>query len=455
MKSLIRDQAGSVAVYAAMFSAVAVGGGVLAIDFGRAALLQTQMQDSADAAAMSGAFHLDGKEDARVRATNVALNAIRNRSNIPRDGNGTELSVAPAGIIFYSALKPTPVVATEDLDARFIKVGLVTKKVAHMFGPTLNVITKGNQTETSLTATSVASVSPYICNAPPLMMCDLAELDPGLDPTKKSNIGRQIRLKEPQAGGGAWVPGNFGLLSLPDGSSGASDLESALAAVEPADCYQLDVLTATGSKTVKVKDGINARFDISPLPDPPAPNVINYPRDVALIASADAKMGDGTWDIAGYWLAKHGAVVPPELAGATRYQTYLFELGETYGRNGRETVYPVPETGLPAGFVPVIPGAADIPVNAANPTLPDFDGVPQNAPAGNGPWRRLVQVALLQCVADGINGKGTYPTHGRYVELFITQEVRSPPNAAIYGEIVRSLSPLNDPEFHANVRLVE
>ena len=127
----------------------------------------------------------------------------------------------------------------------------------------------------------------------------------------------------------------------------------------------------------------------------------------------------------------------------------------TFARKGKETSYPIPAGGPPAGFVVVTPPGADIPVDPGNPTLPDFDGVPQNTPASNGPARRLVKVALLQCFADGINGHGTYPTYGRFVEMFITQEVRDPPNAAIYGEIVRSLSPINDPEFHANVKLVE
>jgi hypothetical protein len=39
--------------------------------------------------------------------------------------------------------------------------------------------------------------------------------------------------------------------------------------------------------------------------------------------------------------------------------------------------------------------------------------------------------------------------------MFITQEVKDPPDAAIYGEIVRSLSSYSDPEFHANAALVE
>ncbi len=455
MRSLWKHRAGSISIYAAMFSVVAMGGGALVIDYSRAAVLHNEMQNAADAAAMSGAFHLDGKDGARTRATSVALNALRNSSGIPEGNGTTDLSADPAAIKFYSQVTPNLIDATTDLDAKFIEVGLTTQNVSYMFAPILNVISTGTAAGTTVQRSATAQTSPYICHAPPLMMCDLAELDPALDPTLKANIGRQIRLKEPQAGGGSWAPGNFGLLALPDGSSGAVDIEAALAAEEPADCYRLDVITATGSKTNKVKDGINARFDIGTFTDPPAPNVINYPLDADLIADSAGVIGNANWNIENYWLAKHGSAAPPALANASRYQVYLYELGETYARDGKETLYPIPSDGVPDGFNTVTPGAADIPVDPANPTLPDFDGVPQNTPSVQGPARRLVKVALLQCIADGVNGKGTYPTHGRFVEMLITQEVKDPPDAAIYGEIVRALSPLNEPEFHANVKLVK
>ena len=32
--------------------------------------------------------------------------------------------------------------------------------------------------------------------------------------------------------------------------------------------------------------------------------------------------------------------------------------------------------------------------------------------------------------------------------------MQNPPNADLYGEVVRSLSPTNNPEFHANVKLI-
>jgi len=197
-----------------------------------------------------------------------------------------------------------------------------------LFQPLLNSISGSVlSTTSSFGAVATARIDPFICHAPPLMMCDLVEAGSGWDLTQPENIGRQVRLKEAQNAGGPLAPGNYGLLSLPDGSTGASDIEAALAAVEPDDCYTLDVTTSTGSKTQKVRDGINARFDVASGWPFPAPNVINFLRDNGLIADSDALIGDGSWDIAAYWVEKHGFAAPPVLADASRYQAYLYELG--------------------------------------------------------------------------------------------------------------------------------
>lgn len=453
MKRLLRDRRGSIAVYSAVFLSFAAGIGTLAVDFGRMAVLRSQMQNYADAAALAGAVQLDARDGARARAQAVAVNAASGSSGIA--ANGATFTVQ--SIEFYSQVTPSGVAATTDADAAFIQVTLAPKQVNLLFQPAMNLFTgEASATTRSVTASAMAQPDPYICHAPPLMLCDLSEEDPSLDIRLPEHAGKQIRLKEPQAGGGSMAPGNFGLLSLPDGSGGASAIESALAAVEPQDCYTLDLTTATGSKTQKARTGLNARFSLPGGFPYPAPNVINYPRDNDLVLDENAKLGDGAWDIEGYWQDKHESATPAALAGAARYQAYLYELGETFARNGKRTIYPI-EDSLPDGFTVVTPPAADVP-SSNDPELaddPDHDGEPTGEVASNGPDRRLVQVALLQCVADNVHGKGTYPSHGRFVEMFITEEVREPPAAAFYGEVVRGLSPSYEPDFHANVRLVQ
>ncbi len=450
IKRLFTDNSGGVAIYTAFLAVLGIGGAALAVDYGRLAVVKTQMQDRADAGAMAAAVYLDLKPGAMARATDVATNAARQFSTIA--GN-TELSVA--SVLFYSEYTPNKIVATGDEDARFVQVVLQSKQIDIFFTPVLSMVSSTAASDTQeLNAYAVASADPFICKAPPLMMCDPGELDPDFDLSDPANSGRLFRLKEPQAGGGTWAPGNFGLLELPDGSSGAAALQAALAAVTPTDCYTLEVSTAPGGKTNQIKNGMNARFDVTGAPDP-APNVINYPRDTDMIADPDLTYGDGNWDRSGYWADKHGgAGLPGDLAGASRYQTYLYELGLEYARDGLNTLYPAPDP-LPAGYDKVTPTGPSIPVDAGNPDDPDYDGVPSQTPASNGYARRMVVVTVLQCAALGVSGAGTYSTDGNYVAMMVTETVLDPPEAAIYGELLGTLTQATSPDFHANVQLIE
>lgn len=467
MRALLRDGGGAATIYASFAMVLMLGVGALALDIGRMSLLKTEMQNRADAAAMGGALYLDGSTDARVRAQQVAVNAATDSSNVP----GDESDLAVKEVKFYSQYFPTKVEATSDLDAVYIEVTLVPRRVDFLLAPILNISTKGSGPGDShdVEAVAVAGPDPFVCNAPPLMMCNLAEEDPTydfFDPLYfEQHIGKQVVLKEPQGGNATMAPGNFGLLALPDGSKGAKDIEDALAEVYPQQCYSLDVTTATGSKTNKIKDGINARFDLPGNPHPyPAPNVINYDRDSDVAADPqNTKLGNGNWPldgVSGYWQTKHGTALPSALTDASRYQVYLYELGEEFARDGKKTMYPVPDDFdplLPAyeDYTLVTPPSPDVPVSAAQPHDPAYDGEPSETVAANGYARRLVTVAVLNCVADNVKGTGTYPTEGRFVRMFLTEYVPDPPNAAIFGEFVKPLTSIGSPDFHANVRLVK
>jgi hypothetical protein len=445
-----RGEAGGVMVYSAFFIVLALSVGALVLDVGRMTVLRSQMQDRADAGAMAAAAQLDGRDGAQARATAVAMNATSQMSGIP--GDGEDLNVQTVN--FYSKYDPTPVAATGDEDSKFVEVTLEPRRVDFLLEPVLNP--SGGQHYKSLAARAVAGLNPFICAVPPLMVCDPGETDPTKSLALVENIGRQTVLKMSPSGGGAWGPGNYGLLALPDGSSGANSIEGALAAVEPEDCYTLDVLTAPGVAAKKVRHGINSRFELDHLSNP-APDVINYPKDVEIEADPMVVIGSGNWPLGGlggYWAAKHsGATLPNDLLGASRYQVYLYELGLQFGRsdtNG-QTIYPVVGA-LPGGYTLVSPGGPSIPEDAANPDDPDYDGVPSETVAANGYARRLMKVAVLQCAAEGVGGSHTYTTNGNFVEMFITEAVD---DKTIYGEIVRPLTPSNDPNFHANVRLID
>ncbi|MCH7694352.1 MAG: hypothetical protein IID50_12995 [Proteobacteria bacterium] len=434
--------------YSAFFTVFAIGVGALALDVGRMTVLRSQMQDRADAGAMAAAVQLDGRVGAQTRATAVAMNAMSQTSGI--SGDGQTLNVQTVN--FYSEYGAIPVAATGDKDSRFVEVILEPRRVDFLLEPVVNP--SGADHYKNLAARAVAGANPFICAASPLMICDPGEADSTMSLALVENIGRQIVLKMSPSGGGAWGPGNYGLLALPDGTSGANSIEGALAAVQPEDCYTLDVTTAPGVKAKKVRHGINSRFDLDHLAYP-APDVINYPKDVEIEADPMVRMGSGNWPLGGlggYWAAKHGGPVPGELDHhASRYQVYLYEQGLEFGRDHGKTIYPV-NGALPGGYTLVSPAGPSIPVDPLNPDDPDYDGVPSNTVAPDGYARRLMKVAVLQCIAEGVRGKHSYPTNGNFVEIFITEAVD---DKTIYAELVRPLSPSNDTNFHANVKLVQ
>lgn len=444
-----RDEAGGTMAYVAFFTLIAAGAGTLAIDVGRMTVLRAEMQNRADAGALAGAAQLDGRDGAQARAQMMAVGAVTESSRLAV-GNG---DLAVESVQFYKSISPMREPATGDDDSWVIEVKMAEQQVDHMFDTMLR-FASGGAPNTRLNAQATAAPRPFICHAPPLMVCDPGEADATRDLDDPANAGRQIQLKPPP-GGGSWAPGNYGLLALPDGSLGASAIENALAAVEPQDCYSLDVTTAPGVKTNKVQNGVNARFGLSTHPYP-APNVINYPKDPDIEDGSEPVMGSGAWDVAGYWAEKHDTPLPTGLIDASRYQVYLYEIGHEFARNGRQTVYPV-DGELGDGFSLVTPPGPSIPSDADNGDDSDYDGEPDGdaTVAENGQARRLVQVAILQCNAEGVRGSHEYPTNGQYLEMFITEAVDEEPAGGIYAEIVRPLSTVNDPDFHANVRLVE
>ena len=451
MRRLLADIGGSISAYSAILAVLGIGGAALAIDFGRAAVLRTQMQDRADAGAMAAAVYLDFKPGAMVRAEDVARNAIQQFST--QSANGAELRVATVNF-FSDYTASSPVVATGDDDARYIQVILESRRIDYFFEPILAFMRGGGTSSQQLNSLAVAASDPFICKVPPLMMCDPAEADATHDLSLEANVGRQVVLKPPPSGG-TWAPGNFGLLA-PDGVTDADVVAASIAAVDPPDCYTLDVTTATGVKANKTADALNARFDVNSYPDP-APNVIAYPQDTVVANDPTLTFGDGVWDDVTYWDEKQGnSLVPLDLANASRFQTYLYELDVTFARNGKLTIVPPPSP-LPAGYVVVDPPAVKLPkaTDPAKESNPWFDGIPSQTPASNGYKRRLVQVAVLQCIAENVKGSGTYPSNGNYVEMFVTEPASAPPDMRVFAEVADILTPATAPDFHANVQLIQ
>ncbi len=461
LHSIWANQRGSVATYTAIFSMLAMSAGSISIDLGRLVTLKSQLQHRADAGATAAAVYLDGTTGARIRATDVAKNSSSDTSNI----GSTSETLVVSSVNFYRSFDPN-VAATGDDDANIVEVVMSPQLVNFFFTPFFSLLVGqfSNQSK-SITAISVAQSSPLMCHAPPLMTCDPTETG-GIDVMNPDSAGIQMLLKAGQ-GNAQMAPGNFGVLETGYGP-GANNVEQALADVEPPGCSSNEVTTEPGNMARKVEWGMNARFNGSSHPWP-APNVQNYPRDSVFetssssgsgnsgngnsgndsgsssSADSDVYYGSGDWEPADYWRDNHDSdSLPRQLDDASRYQVYLYEIGETFDRDGMKTIYPI-DGDAPDGYTRVTPSGADLPT----------DGSPDGSVASNGALRRVVTVAVLQCVSDDVRGRGTYPTYGKYIDAFVTEEAGGPPNSQIYGEIIGPLTPISSDNYYANSSIIK
>lgn len=348
-------------------------------------------------------------------------------------------------IQFFSSFTPA-VAATGDGDAAVAQITMTPKNITLLMQPALDLlVTSGLSNTLSLDASAAAQYSPVVCEAPPLMVCNPAETGgAALDLSSPTNAGKQLAVKE-GPGGVASAPGQFGLLCTVSGQCGANAIGDALAAVNQPQCQGPSVTTAPGSKTQQIRNGFNSRFDSASGANNPSRNIIGYPRDSAHVGGGTGDfLGDGIWDAATYWTTEHpGETLPAELTNASRYQAYLYELGESYAANGKQTVFPIPSS-LPTGFAVITPPSVNIPAN----------GVPATAPIADAK-RRVVKAAILDCVAQSVAGSGDFPTFGRYVDLFLTEPVPGPPDATAYAEVISAVTESTSADFHANVQLVD
>ena len=156
---------------------------------------------------MAAAAQLDGRDGARTRATTVAKNVMVSRTAIAADSENIKVKDP----IFYSQYTPTKVLATTDQDAAVVEVTLEAKRVDYLFAPILRFIGTGSGKELQTIVTyAAAQPEPFICHAPPLMICDYGDKgggahDGALDLRNPAHVGQQVRLKQ-QGAGGTWAP---------------------------------------------------------------------------------------------------------------------------------------------------------------------------------------------------------------------------------------------------------
>jgi Flp pilus assembly protein TadG len=380
----------------------------LAIDASRAMVVRSESQAAADAAALAAASQLDGTPTAITRANTALANLVSNRHRMASEAAGP---VGIAQVRYLSGLPSSdasPITAgfvtTNPLQARFVEI--TTTPLTHINSFLLAVGVPGS---TLVTTRAVAGCHQMVCRTLPMMICNPAEANgAGMPFDVGAWRGRQVRLLHQGGQNAAWAPGNFGYLQVSE--PGTNALRDALAAVNGTNtCYGTDVTTEPGAKN-GARNALNVRFGIYQNPGfggnsannpayAPDVNVRAMPRDLTFTGPG-GRFGDGHWNCLSYWnsnFAASGVTRPAACVADTstyrRYDMYQYEIAN----------------GL----------AAVAPQNAAN-ALAD---------------RRIIYVAVVNCVQEGLSGRQTVGSVN-FLRIFLTEPVNEPSGVEIHGEIV-------------------
>ena len=108
LKSLLRNEEGSVAIWAAGSMVMLIGFAALAVDAGHFYALDNQLQNAADAAALAAVGELNDANEARAIAMNITA------QNLPPEDHGTALTSSDVEIgqwdadakVFTAGLNP-------------------------------------------------------------------------------------------------------------------------------------------------------------------------------------------------------------------------------------------------------------------------------------------------------------------------------------------------------------
>ena len=498
VKWLSGSSSGAVAPTLALSLTMLIVAGGVAFDYARIASLDTEMQNAADQATLAAASQLDGKSGACARAAAVARNMLVNRTLMANDGQATPIIVADepgcdaTGLVrFYQNITKTTA-ATSDANARFVEIEVNPRQAYYTLTPVVGLLTTG-----SSTARAFAGVSSAICKVPPLMLCNPNE---GSDPafTTASYVGKGIRLVA-NDGGGGYGPGNFGFLDTNAGN-GAAALRELLGRTSlGGDCAAENGVTTQPGEMISVLDALNTRFDVYanglnqtcgadgslclpsantrkdimrgdgggngacayqpgngnvgwkeaeapylpasatvPLTDaeisPLSP--MGYPRDMCHAVSntgtcAGGRIGTGTWDRYAYFRSNSD----PNYLEITDAATFAAKMTEWFNTTtpSRYQVYAWEMDRAAARLQPKT-------IN--NRTA---HGAPVCAPSGVSPSpttldRRVISAAVINCTAQGINGRTTGVQVAKWIELFLVEPSlpRTRTEASdVYVEVIR------------------
>ncbi|HEX7693110.1 MAG TPA: pilus assembly protein TadG-related protein [Sphingomonas sp.] len=470
VRQLWKSESGSVAPIVAISLFALIGAAGIGFDYARMAGMHTELQDAADHAALAAAAQLDGKTNARSRATTAAQSLISNLalfSNDPNDTNGRSVTMGATNAIQFYQDKAKTTLATSDANAYYVLVTVDSKQAFYALTPVVAAFTSGQ-----VAAKAFAGVASGICKVPPVMICNPQETSTVKTFDASGLIGVGLNLVSVGNGNGGWSPGNFGYLNTHSGSNGAQGLREGLGWLTPAgDCLpQTGVDTKPGA-SVSVTDALNTRFDIydsgqscpsggtcppsantvkdlvkkngngnnsctlgnngwqeasnpylptsatTPLTSAQMPNAMGYPRDMCHAVSANGtcangRIGDGLWDRNAYFYVNYGS--------AFDWRTAMTNAGYNPDTVTRYQVYQWELTNAASRInTPRAVGSG----TTAYGTPICWSGTPSGGivPGGTNVDRRRISAAIVNCQQNSVNGNSTNVPVVKWVELFLVE----------------------------------
>ena len=89
----------------------------------------------------------------------------------------------------------------------------------------------------------------------------------------------------------------------------------------------------------------------------------------------------------------------------------------------------------------------------------DYDGIPDpnHVSSGTVKGRRVLNVAVVNCIAQDLNGRETFTMFGRegFAKIFLTESSKAPPERKIWGEYIGWTTPGADSNILIDVQLYE
>lgn len=459
-RALVKDEDGGVLLYMTILIPVMMGIIGLAVDASRLYILNTEQKDLADAAAIAGAWELDGEyvsatDNAIIRAIEAAQNVV---TNDPRWASDPEPEAQIVSIRFCEFLtglphertcdgylEPDLSDSTDSRRAYFIEVITEVRRVFPSF-----LVAVGAVTEPRSDALAIAGTHLVACNIHSLMICNPYEIEDDPDsPPFTATEGQMFIFKaknEPGSGAASFAPGDFGLVDHPDhpASGGAGATRDLLSLQSRAICISSVVSPHQGQEVNMVDRGINVRFDedtfncsgncyaektaaphklrgtteACTVNNPTYNPAHQYPHDTVINTTdyGALHIGNGVMDTDAknaYWAHHHGAGSSWPDDVDTRYEAYKRELemieDDLWGTEHPPTEDPVPVC------------------------LPESEA---------GAERRILNAAVIDCYKWGVTGNSVNNIRvDSYAEFFITQPAQG---GEIYTEFVRMMTPEAD-----------